>query len=397
MLVKKRLAFVVLCFTLTGFSNEDEPVPNYPFEIIGEADVPGMYEAVKKSTLANPARVLLIHGMRKHPVGWSDTLQKNLGDALHLSRAGGCVSLNISNDPAHQPADKVRAHINICIYSSRKDGQRMRFYELTWSPLTDPIKDRVLGYDDEKRWGSRSSLNEQIKHDVINEGLSDPILYLGDYNSILKWPVRQAICLVTLKDIPKGRADQPCARAQKAEMLDSSEATKNLYIITHSLGSAMLYDTLDDLRSDAAGKRSKRPFRVTQTEKKAAALVQEQTRTVYMFANQLPLLCLGRYQKQGDCEAAPLEKAGAVPTSIVAFTDRNDLFTYPLQKEQLHLIGLTGDPLNVIVENGGFTMILPSFPSITDPVKSHTGYQENPSVVKMLACGTVKKKLRECK
>ena len=81
----------------------------------------------------------------------------------------------------------------------------------------------------------------------------------------------------------------------------------------------------------------------------------------------------------------------------MAFTDRNDLFTYPLQKEQLHLIGLTGDPLNVIVENGGFTMILPSFPSITDPVKSHTGYQENPSVVKMLACGTVKKKLRECK
>ena len=102
-------------------------------------------------------------------------------------------------------------------------------------------------------------------------------------------------------------------------------------------------------------------------------------------------------RREGDCEAAPLEKAGAVPTSVVAFTDRNDLFTYPLQKEQLHLIGLTGDPLNVIVENGGFTMILPSFPSITDPVKSHTGYQENPSVVKMLACGTVKKKLRECK
>lgn len=397
MRVKKQLVLVVLCFALTGFSNGDEPIPNYPFNIIEEGDVPGMYNEVKKSTLNNPARVLLVHGMRKHPFGWSDKLQQNLGNALHLSRPDECIPLDIKNNLDHPPADNVHARMNVCTFSSTKDGHSLRFYELTWSPLTALIKDRVLGFDDDKKWGSRSRLNEEIKHDVINEGLSDSILYLGNYGPIVKWTIRQAICIVALKDIPKTQGDQPCVKAQKAEMLASSAATKNLYIITHSLGSAILYDTLNDLRPEAAGKKLNGSFRATKAEKKAAALLQEQTRTVYMFANQLPLLCLGRYQKQGDCEAVALEKMDVVPTSIVAFTDRNDLLTYPLHKGQLHLIGLTGDPLNVIVENGGLTINLPPFPSVTHPVTSHTGYQDNPSIMKMLACGTVKKALGECK
>ncbi len=87
--------------------------------------------------------VLILHGLGVHEVGESVKLQARLLAKLGTMAQSDCKTARIPNDPADLPADPSNAILRICEYRNEK-GNSIRFYELTWSALTKPVKDRIL-------------------------------------------------------------------------------------------------------------------------------------------------------------------------------------------------------------------------------------------------------------
>jgi hypothetical protein len=373
MMLTNRLALLIFMFSflLMGFTVEGP-------------DIPGIAGSLEHSSEQAPTQVLLVHGMGIHKDSdWSQKLRGELAEELKLKRES-CSHHEIQNDQSSYPADNLPASLNICSY---KNGiKKLIFYELTWSMITEPVKKRVLGYDDE--YGKdRASINGETKKAVINEGLSDAILYLSRYRPVLQRPFRQAICIV-LQGIPPSQG-QDCALS--SSRIDSKQG-KSLFIITKSLGSAILYDTLKEMKYAASAESSSQAM-AENAEMRAASSFVGNTNTVFMLANQIPLLCLGVYSANSRvCEES--EKAlERVPTTtqVVAISDTNDLLSYPLKDWQLDFVRLPGSVTNVHV-----TLATSWLGKIANPKEAHTGHENDSDVIRMIACGTKEHKLRDC-
>lgn len=373
-------ALGIAALAITGFSTRIEG-----------PDVTGIYDFVKGSSQKNPIPVLIIHGMGKyadHPIGWSFTFQQRLGAKLggltlkKKSAVKDCSDLDLMNDQDNPPAYDPYAHLKVCTWSNQA-GQTVQFYELTWAMLTEPVKDRVLAYDDRDYGKDRESENRKLKRDLIDSSLSDPMLYVGKYTATLRYPIKQTICAM-LYGLP--------AENQRCVMKEETPSVKDVFIVTKSLGSAMLYDTLLEMQKP---KQSQRP---TASLYRAAQTFKDRTRMIYMFANQLPLLCLTRYAKKDTVceEKKEVTIKETFTTKIVAISDPNDLLSYPLKSWQLTLIGLAGDPTNVFVD-----LVPWWYPGLliglADPYAAHTGHDTNDDVIAIVACGTSGKSIKKCK
>lgn len=90
----------------------------------------------------------------------------------------------------------------------------------------------------------------------------------------------------------------------------------------------------------------------------------------------------------------PLVQPG-YETNIVAISDPNDLFSFPLKSWHLDLIGLNGEPTNVLIDIAGSSLIR-KLANLADPEKAHTGHADSEAVISVLACGTANGKVLEC-
>jgi hypothetical protein len=362
------VSFLVLIF----FSYGASPVVEGP-------DVVGIIDALRQSNEASKVHVLILHGMGVHEVGESAKLQARLVGKMGSMTKSYCENAQIPNDPVDLPADLSHAILRICEYGNEK-GNSIRFYELTWSTLTKPVKDRILQYDDRDYGASREDVNRKLKLSVINYGLSDPMLYVGRYQNVLRFPIKQTICrIVQRKD-----------NGKSCESNEHSDEVDQIFIITQSLGSAMLYDTIREM--EAAGSQQE-----AGAESHDALTFRSKTRYIYMLANQLPLLCMSQYSgRERICEErmGPLVQPG-YETNIVAISDPNDLFSFPLKSWHLDLIGLNGEPTNVLIDIAGSSLIR-KLANLADPEKAHTGHADSEAVISVLACGTANGKVLEC-
>jgi hypothetical protein len=343
-------------------------------------DVPAIFDSLQKTSGSAPTEVMLVHGMGIHTENeWSIRLRDGLAEKLGLSLRR-CVQQKIQHDDDPPPADETPVNLNICTYQGV--NKTVTFYELTWSMITEPVKRRVLDFDDREYGKERVSINRETKKAVINEGLSDAVLYLTNYRTILQTPFKQAICILLQGIPPQG---QKCV-LDVAKM--ETEQGKDLFIITKSLGSAILYDTLREMRNHKSNSNDA----VESAEARASSYIIGHTNTVYMLANQIPLLCLGTYSaKSRVCEEkATMDKAQTI-TNVVAINDPNDLLSYPLKEWQLDFVRLPGAVTNVHIHLA--TRILGQF---ANPRTAHSGHEEESDVITMIACGTKHHKLRKC-
>lgn len=347
---------------------------------------------------ASEVKVIFVHGICTHDSkhwideGWDPQIKRALQAALEQETHAAELA------PRVRPYDiQKRTYF---IGPSQRKKLDARF--IIWSDATKALKSKLL-YDDappagEFQW-RRAKVNASFKEGLLNDCLSDAVIYAGVQGDSLRNVMKQAVCeaLDLQFDPHVGSCVAPAG---------STDPQPPIVIVTESLGSKMVFDSLLALtasRSSAA------------LEKRLASIPQ-----IYMMANQLPLLDLAHTEGQ---QSISLTNSAAVPAeqdtarrfarllmearrlpgapgrnemsfkalrseiSLVAFTDPNDLLSYRLLT--------SGWPDGVAVSNvlasnaGSFLGFV-----VENPLPAHTAYNKNARVMELVLCGSRK---QDCK
>ncbi len=331
-----------------------------------EADTrfPGLIDFVARAENKR-ADVLLVHGMCTHDASWaSDTVatlaaQLAANTSAPRSRTGG-TGIEII------PATIATPHGTLQVKS------------LIWSGLTTPIKQQLC-YDQTDKSAictgtppfpaTRARINAQVKDWLVDDCLPDALVYQGVARREIQARMRDAILAAT----------------------EGADPAAPLVVISESLGSKILFDTLLAMSEEAADSRA------------AQAAQRDVERMAYliMAANQIPLLQTAEQVPQAGAsltmQAAPpdslaqlLAKRRATtrerrtpvggPLVLIAFTDPNDVLSYTLPPERYRAQG--AQVHNVLVSNAKTY-----FGWLENPVDAHLGYLPNPDVGSLISCG----------
>ncbi len=332
-------------------------------------------EALPPST---PLKVLWTHGMCTHPPGWVDDRLKRLADAI-----GGAPETVVVRDVGDHGASLRTERISV-----RSATIEVTF--LTWSPLTAPYK-AALDYDHSKGYGgefpyARADLNRELKRGLINDCLTDVVIYGGANGREIREAANEAVCETLGGVFHRNKCT-----------LSSGTAPAALAFVTESLGSKLLFDAILDVWG--AAEASQDTEAINRLANSLAA-----TRMMYMVANQVPLLDLAGPIAGGmvaEVEAARRKTTGsargvfglmsrardlappaAKPMTVVAFSDPNDLLSYRIVPAHLTEDLKAFRVVNVIVSND-----TTYFGYVERPDTAHCGYTWNPHVFGLLARG----------
>jgi hypothetical protein len=260
---------------------------------------------------------------------------------------------------------------------------------LSWSPLTTASK-AALAYDQATTHGGqfpyqRAALNRELKYGLVNDCLTDVVIYGGPNGAAIRQAAEEALC-----DTLGGRYDgADCS-------VSHEEVPGALAFITESLGSKLLIDAILEVWADAENSRDNEM-------KTRVAHALAAARIMYLMANQLPLLD-GAAPAAGHADGAAalepttgrstgdvldllsglyrLKPPGTPPPTVVAFSDPNDLLSYRIVPDRL--TGTLKDVriVNVVVSNDATY-----FNYVERPDTAHCGYSGNPHVLGMIAGG----------
>lgn len=344
---------------------------------------PGLIDLAAQAT-PQAADVLLVHGICTHDAGWPDEVVPQLTQALRdaaTASARSAVMAAASADPA----------VEIVPATVDTPTGRLRFDALIWSPLTNALK-RQLCYDQSSKSAlcggappypySRARLNARFKDGLIDDCLPDALIYQGVARDAMQLRMRAAV----LQVLSEARAEVP------------------LVVVSHSMGSKLMFDTLLRMTEEPAGS----------TAAIVALQAVQRLRFLVMAANQIPLLSLADQQMNQSPagmtpSAAAVHAAAAAPPdslqqllrkrqamlqraardqrlTLVAFTDPNDLLSYTLPPERYAQDGVT--VYNILVSNAPTWLNL-----LERPDTAHLEYLSNPDVGRLIACGQPSSKL----
>lgn len=176
--------------------------------------------------------------------------------------------------------------------------------------LGEAEKNNHPGYDDP--WTKRAKRSRKIKDAVVTYGFTDAALYLGPVGKIMREGVQAAICATLSTVTMPINANQ--ASPQNFNDLCAYEPSQkeSFAIISHSLGSRIIFDVLKtDLTKEVASRIE-------------VATLNKQFE-VFMMANQLPLVAVGRL---GDARSK--ERLASKDLKFIAVSEINDLLSYEL-------------------------------------------------------------------
>jgi hypothetical protein len=340
----------------------------------------GKFEGLKKGLdevrATNAAmRMLIVHGIGDHSPGYSSNFVSQLTAELNLKRTEA-TQTNLTENAA------TNGILQVLRFNDSGGQARLHVYELTWAPTTRPLKSNAFSFDG-RLDGRRSSINRKLKRLIINDGFGDAVLYLEkDFKTRMQHPITNAVRII---------------------LNDHFDTNDMVVIVTHSLGSKMTFDSINEMAGHdpepEAGPRGK---------------VQDlavQTRFLIMLANQIPLLHLAdpaqtnvtttavtnatqapAVQKfiERRAKASKQRRRPPSPTPevepelrIIAVTDPNDVLSYPLRETDVRSDSI--DHLafgNVLIPNTGSFLRL-----FANPVRAHEGYFDNAKLRRLLIDG----------
>jgi hypothetical protein len=339
----------------------------------------------------DPARLFIIHGMTAQSNDYADALVRGLAERL------GLPEFKFHDKPyaVHGAIafDGAIANINLRTYNL-SDGQRdrLRVSALNWSPLTESIKQHQFAADDQI---PRALINGDIKVKVLNDGLSDAVLYEGKYQTVMRRGVMIGLCAFLDGEL----VNDSCA----PNVASHSEVA----LISESLGSYMLLDAIEALNAGRPNSPAGQPLFT-------------RLRRFYMFANQVPLLELADLNPRVGAAHLALSEAGTSkldaflelvrkahatmrpaarmtasggmsgtpmppPLQIVAFTDPNDLLSYEINRADLAEAGAA--PSAYSASNVLYPVATSYFGLFANPLTAHTGYATDAEVLDLVVCG----------
>jgi len=325
-------------------------------------------------------------------------------------------------------------------------GTRVVAVEITWSQVTQWLKNSQLQFDEAERSDApkhrgstnsasatasakrsfephrcpeprqpnivrqpppRASINRLLKEQTIDRGMADAILYAGSYGRTMRYALSEALChglkqaraqLSNAHD-PASDDEGPCEWPDRAS-IDATRKTTAYVFVTHSLGSLMLFNVLsaiDDAQDFPDIRRS---------EDAASGLVCLSP-AFYMMANQVAFMGLStdRIRQYVDAHGydSSAMSATQAPRSSAALTLLNpgvaavcDDGARPTML--LAAFSDTNDLLtwpfppyvdvrnsevhDVYVQNGTTW-----FGSVENPETAHANYFFNPDVWEVVLCG----------
>lgn len=351
----------------------------------GEATFTGLVDMLRAD---RPLDLLLVHGMCTHDAQWARSAVTNVHSSLRGKAED--VKLEASAVPG----------TGVTLYQQTLSSPRgnLRVNAILWSPLTVPLKAQLC-YDQTTRSPScpageaakaypyqRASLNKMLKDTILDDCLSDAIIYQGRSRDEINGQMQKAILQAVATSGAQTRSANHAAAAA------ATPAGIPLVIITESLGSKVAFDAIYKL--------------VTNEQTSEAGLrTLDRVTQIFMEANQIPILALadrnldGAVARAALASAYPEDSLGALlqqrrqggadrqvsplPT-VVAFTDPNDLLSFILvPSPQAALAGYS--VVDVIVSNDKSYLGL-----VELPTTAHLGYRTNEAVRTFIACGNPK-------
>lgn len=330
--------------------------------------------------------VLYVHGIGTHAPGHGTTLRQTLATALGLEIRAPRQKRIVISQPLFPGQDL--GEINVTRLTDESRRRDLLFYELTWSPITQPDKD-LLAFDKEQDFVLRRAAVNQAMRTFVNDIAPDPLAYSGRKRAPILTAVTQAICWMvstSWSDLPELTENVACGPDMPG--FGGRMQSDDFVIITHSLGSRATLDAMQKL--------TQLPVTADPRIKKVADQFARQEIQVFMLSNQLPLLEAGREGQQvvGQTAAycgpdAPKPGRFFGRTEIIAFSDPNDLMSYPVPDkfadgfiESRLCPSVTNVTINVAAVNS-----LLGLGDVANPLSAHSGYAADERVGALLARG----------
>ena len=259
--------------------------------------------------------------------------------------------------------------------------------------------------------------NRALKDDLLDWGLSDALIAVGQMNGILRDGMRQLMAKSAAFD-PNAAASPSGGGASerynwKAQLQQSAKMDQEFIGVTHSLGSYLLFDALNAKpASSIAPDQSAQEAAREAAEDSAMQYIFERTSQIYFFANQIEMLEItnletapsapaGGYLSRGSLRPRfpttpaanfralvtrweqfhtkfqsamhPNNESARQKIQIVAWSDASDIFTWRVPR-----IGDV-DVVNLYVQNGRHWLGL-----FESPAKAHSDYAKNKAVLRVM-------------
>jgi hypothetical protein len=331
-------------------------------------------------------KVLYVHGIGTHAPGHGTALRENLAKSLGLDvRAPRSKRIFVASP---QFPGQDLGELNVTRLTDEHRRRDLLFYELTWSPITQPDKD-LLAFDKEQDYVLRRAAVNQAARSFVNDIAPDPLAYAGQKREPILVSVTQAICWVVSRgwgELPELTEGVTCG----AELpgVGGRVALDDFVVVSHSLGSRAVIDAMQRLtnlpvRADPRLQRIADDFRNREIE-------------VFMLSNQLPLLEAGREGQQVTGRVGEFCGPGATnpgrffaKTQLIAFSDPNDLMSYPVPDrfaERYVESRLCPSVTNVTINVAGVNSFL-GLGEVANPLSAHSGYGADERVGALIARG----------
>jgi hypothetical protein len=260
-------------------------------------------------------------------------------------------------------------------------------------------------------------INRELKSGLVDWGLSDVLMAVGPMGGILRDGVRQLMAKSAAFDPHAAEADSTGSSGigkydWKSQLSRDNALDQEFIGVTHSLGSYLLFNTLNPEFASAVGHDLSPSDAARKTaEENAMRYIFERTSQMYFFANQLEMLeitnlesapptttlnsrglapsptvpttpaanfrtLVGRwkdYQTNFQVVLHPSDEASRKKVQVVAWSDPSDVITYRVPK-----IGDV-EVVNLYVKNATRW-----FGLLESPRKAHADYAKNIDVLRVM-------------
>ncbi len=280
------------------------------------------------------------------------------------------------------------------------NGKEVLFYELTWSEITRTEKE-LLAYDTSGEYDYRRAALNSIMKKFSNDAIADPIIYSGNKREPIQAAFSQSFCWMLKddwNDLPEG-GRQFCSGLSDAAV---ERMIHDDYIfVSHSLGSRITIDGLQRIagilpRRDEYLQEKKATADTAKVSAKVIEAFRVKHIPIFMLSNQLPLLQLGRelpevtgqYADYCKPEGRYYSQRMVSETSIIAFSDPNDLLSYgipPGYQEKYIDSRLCPDITNISINVSPVIQVFGM--SGVRPGPAHMGYDQDDRVIALITHG----------
>jgi hypothetical protein len=320
--------------------------------------------------------------------GYSTEFLEKLATELKLT-AKASTFKDIKLMSANEPLGELR----ITRLQNENNSKELWFYELTWSEITRDQK-ALLAFDNSGEYSfRRAEVNDMLKK-FSNDTGPDPIIYLGKSRELILRSFAQAFCWMNKSswdEIPREGRHACTFSENHSENIERDD----FVFISHSLGSRITIDGIT--RMVYLLEHPETQSTIQTIDKHQREALQKKQIQLFMLSNQLPMLQLGRdlpevtAKKADFCQSnGPQYKSRMfAETSIVAFSDPNDLLSYAIPHDFSEKYLDSRLCINVTNVNINIAKVFDAFGigKIANPMEAHVGYSKDDRVVALIAKG----------